>query len=44
MWVIYDTDNGREIDRIESHSIAIGMIVQLNRETDYDHYAIRWEA
>lgn len=43
MWVIYDTDTGNEVDRVESHQLAIDLIVALNGADDYDHYGKRWE-
>lgn len=43
MWVIYDTDTGVELDRVENYSEAVDMVKTLNAAADYDHYGKRWE-
>lgn len=43
MWVIYDTDTGVELDRIEGYHEAVNTVATLNRDAAYDHYAKRWE-
>lgn len=43
MWVIYDTDTGVEIDRVESYEDALHQVRMLNAADDYDHYGKRWE-
>lgn len=43
MWVIWDTDTGEEMDRVEYLDEAYTLIFKLNGESDYDHFDKRWE-
>lgn len=43
MWVIYDTDTGVEVDRIEDWKEAKELVRRLNNASVYDHFAKRWE-
>ncbi len=43
MWVIYDTNSGVELDRIENYEEAKAAVRGLNGRADYDHYGKRWE-